>query len=91
MSKPIKDGGAAFPGASVYAGEEHKFVNIGGMTLRDYFAGQALAGMMSGLEPCRDDCRCKSHVPDARYAEEAYDVADAMLAQRELAKGGGDE
>ncbi len=42
-----------------------------GMTLRDYFAGQALAGLASrGLLG-----------PDQR-AQEAYDFADAMLAER---------
>jgi hypothetical protein len=44
----------------------------GGMTLRDYFAGQALAGMMSSTDACD---------PEA-VASRAYVVADAMLEER---------
>jgi hypothetical protein len=47
-----------------------------GMTLRDYFAGKALAGLArhphTGADP-------------AEEAERAYRIADAMLAQREKA------
>jgi hypothetical protein len=45
-----------------------------GMTLRDYFAGQALAGLMS-------DQTIKAMPED--FAESAYLAADAMLAARE--------
>ena len=47
----------------------------GGMTLRDYFAGQALAGI------------CADGGGDLRYQHEltkaAYECADAMLKERE--------
>lgn len=43
-----------------------------GMTLRDYFAGQALAGMLSAPK----------HLPEV-YAKKAYEYADAMLKKRE--------
>lgn len=45
-----------------------------GMTLRDYFAGQALAAMRLGL--------LTSEIVIAGYAERAYQFADAMLKQR---------
>jgi hypothetical protein len=48
------------------------------MTLRDYFAGQALAGMLAA-----DDA---SYM---RAAELAYGYADAMLAARSKQKEGG--
>lgn len=48
-----------------------------GMTLRDYFAGQVLAGMWSGRFP--DDI-CQPTVE--RVAKGAYSIADAMLAER---------
>ena len=45
------------------------------MPLRDYFAAQALAGMLSeGLS----NSNAKAWMP-----EEAYEIADAMLAARE--------
>ena len=49
-----------------------------GMTLREYFAGQALAGI------CADPSRSGSN---RLYAEVCYGLADAMLAARE---GGGE-
>lgn len=51
---------------------------ITGMSLRDYFAAKALAGMLA--DPNFDDGAI-------RAAELAFLVADAMLAER--AKGGG--
>jgi hypothetical protein len=49
-----------------------------GMTLRDYFAGQALAGVLSTHDKCLES-------PFKRYrtvAEISYDFADAMIAER---------
>ncbi len=81
------DGGPAFPQLEVVAGErdghgdaiEAYTVSSGGMSLRDWFAGQALAGEMTGYQD----------VDATRYADaiaaRCYAVADAMLAAR---KGG---
>lgn len=44
-----------------------------GMSLRDYFAGQALAGLTNGR---RENVEV--------FAREAYAVADAMLAERDV-------
>lgn len=59
------DGGPAFPGETW---------GSKGMSLRDYFAGQALAGMLANPE-----------LPtDAEYiAKWSYLNADAMLAERQ--------
>jgi hypothetical protein len=46
-----------------------------GMSLRDYFAGQALAGMLAGAAP----------VP-SRAGSLAYGYADALLAARSARK-----
>ena len=46
-----------------------------GMSLRDYFAGQALMGMMAS------DAGWAT--PQAEVARGAYKLADAMLAERE--------
>ena len=64
-------GGPAFPNDTAYRDERGTLIG-GGMTLRDYFAGQALAGMLA----------------DGSYsfngaAQDAYAFADAMLAERE--------
>jgi hypothetical protein len=53
-----------------------------GMTLRDWFAGQALVGLMS--HNAHDHCPLFGD--GEPFARDAYLVADAMLAER--AKGG---
>ena len=67
MNNPINDGGPAFPIPTEYMTTEQP-----GMTLRDYFAGQALANHytldLDGI-PCN-------------VADFAYQVADAMIAAR---------
>jgi hypothetical protein len=67
MSEPIKDGGPIFlhfvKGLPV----------AGSLTLRDYFAGQALAGNL--IEPTANN---------EQVAKWAYSLADAMLAAREV-------
>ena len=81
MSIPINYGGPAFP--ALYSGEQ-------GMTLRDYFAGQALAGLCArDLRP--NNCG-NTHINHANvrcdedYSRAAYKHADAMLAAREARK-----
>lgn len=44
-----------------------------GMSLRDYFAGQALVGVMASANGA---------IPAEQFAAAAYQVADAMLAAR---------
>ncbi len=46
-----------------------------GMTLRDYFAGQALTGMLAGRQP-------NNAYPLAHLAQMSYATADAMMAER---------
>jgi hypothetical protein len=77
MSK--NDGGPAFP----HEGRDNGPGNIrgwphDGMSLRDWFAGQALAGIMSN---CTGDGRT-TWLPESA-AFHAYSVADAMLKARE--------
>ena len=56
-----------------------EYVPEGGMLLRDYFAGQALAGLIRNEH---DDTIWR--VPPAEYARCAYVMADAMLKAREV-------
>lgn len=64
-------GGTAFP---LIENRTDEVVNPG-MTLRDYFAGQALQGLISGLPD--SDCGIDG------FAHDAYMYADAMLEERE--------
>ena len=84
------DGGPAFPS------EQHETQDgtwnqtyCPGMSLRDYFAGQAMAGITAGLcanpgvlkdEPYRMRAMGRLGFSDA--AKDAYTIADAMLAAR---------
>ena len=64
-------GGPAFPLHN--HGVQTLGMHISGMTLRDYFAGQAIAGklpMPGGMYDAAD------------YARFAYEMADAMLKAR---------
>ena len=52
-----------------------------GMTLRDYFAGQALAGgLEQGIE---DDMNSGWWHDPSKLAKRAYAIADAMLKARD--------
>lgn len=66
-----KDGGPAFPGMD-YINQAGK-VNPPGMSLRDYFAAAALTGIMN----------TPNDLLWTVVASQAYDLADAMLKERE--------
>jgi photosystem II stability/assembly factor-like uncharacterized protein len=69
------DGGHAFPIADAYDADG-RLIAYGnaGMTLRDWFAGQALAGLV------RDHAYLKN------LEQMAYAIADNMLAEQERRK-----
>jgi hypothetical protein len=76
MTDKIDDGGAAFPVPDVFRPDgHHAMAGWYGMSLRDWFAGQALAGLLA------DDLRNWTDWPD-HPAIEAYKMADAMLTAR---------
>lgn len=57
-----------------------------GMTLRDYFAAKAMQARLTDYESCKSllDHAKKSGLAFAEeVAAQAYDMADAMLTQRE--------
>ena len=76
MSAPINDGGPAFPFINEHT---HPTTINHGMTLRDYFAGQALTNVDVRI-PMSDDDDTPSPRAIANYM---YVIADAMLAARE--------
>ncbi len=71
----INDGGPAFPRSAAFSNAERTAcTEQDGMTLRDWFAGQALAGLTADPDmPTFHKC-----------AEIAYACADAMLRAREV-------
>lgn len=64
-----KDGGPAFPQ---------------GLSLRDYFAGQALAGWLASFPT-------DAVVRAPKVASFAYEIADAMIAARTAREASGQE
>lgn len=77
MSKTIDDGGPAFP--------SNEMIEETGMTLRDWFAGQAMAGMVSSKDIISACIKAAYHDgvdPTDIVAADAYTYADAMLAER---------
>lgn len=81
------DGGPAFP--RVGEGFGNPNYDAPGMTLRDYFAGQALAGVMAAAEEhFSGNSRDKDALADWKWAVESnwagfcYRMADAMCAAR---------
>jgi hypothetical protein len=80
MSK-INDGGPAYPGGlfePAYGGSNDRKPYNDGMSLRDWFAGQALAGMCAH----RGFVDAMADAAIANRTRQSYEYADAMLAAR---------
>lgn len=75
----MADNPGAFPFQDVTAQGEPCEPHFG-MTLRDWFAGQALAGMLPNEDmPWSSD---HAEIEASTIANAAYELADAMLAER---------
>ena len=88
MEKPTDTGGAAFPMPAMagWGGQT-------GMDLRDYFAGQAMVGLLSrDLEGNSlgnqhiNHAQVKGRADPAWVAMKSYEIADAMLYERRAAE-----
>lgn len=80
-SKP--DGGPAFPRTLVKDRPYGQFEPEDGMTLRDWMAGMALQGMCTqAFESALIDKETGKKPTTGKFAREAYNFADAMLAER---------
>jgi hypothetical protein len=77
VNDKINDGGPAFP--TTGEGYGYSRYSHNGMTLRDWFAGQALTGLMAN--PHANIEWMEKHAVTS-----AYNAADAMLAERERRK-----
>jgi len=72
----MDDGGFAFPMTASTGDPRDGVYCQNGMTLRDWFAGQALQGILAGT---------RNGDKPANWAKAAYLIADAMIK----ARGGG--
>ncbi|MBS0328250.1 MAG: hypothetical protein JSR30_00225 [Proteobacteria bacterium] len=79
------DGGPAFPVADTVHPSGQIQYGFNGMSLRDWFASQALMGMCI-QRPQDDDPDVWNH---RMLANSAYAMADAMLSARAQGKQGG--
>ena len=81
LTKMIIDGGPAFPHSLDWGWSDklkrYEAIGYNGMTLRDYFAGKALQGLLASIQPNQlwsgDD-----------VAVTCYRTADAMIKAREV-------
>jgi len=71
MSEEQKDGGPAFATPINEYGPGQK-----GMSLRDYFSGEAMRALIEITDPLKE-------IGIKATAEKAYRIADAMLEERE--------
>lgn len=89
MANEIDDGGPAFPSHGTMGEREHC-----GMSLRDWYAGQALIGLASGSQEIELDVKVGESVKDARQrywqniAYGAYVIADALIAAKRKSEEG---
>lgn len=85
MSKPIDDGGPAFPANFLSMGNENY-----GASLRDYFAGQALAGLLASKDAMESLLK---EMDSGEYktlgeviGKWTYGYADSLLKERNKSK-----
>ena len=85
---PDKTGGPAFPGKILhdrnFSTGEPIFAYFNGMSLRDWFAGQVLTGVITGILTNEKTARWFNDQPNASsaIADYAGGIADAMLKER---------
>jgi hypothetical protein len=83
MEPKKNNGGPAFPVLELDQISGQIYDQHMGVTVRDYFAAQALPGVLGAVMP--QECHRWSL---ADFAHEAYALADAMLAERAKPAGG---
>jgi len=87
-----RDGGQAFPQPITLGPSGDAYPAFPGMTLRDWFAGQAMAAIISKILPLNDsgETQAGAAAADIDHMEGviggvcrgAYPYADAMIAER---------
>jgi hypothetical protein len=92
VTEPKKsDGGHAFPSSRALEKTHTGYFAVEqdrGMTLRDYVAAKALAGRLAmyanpdAYHAFLSECAAEGTTPNEQLAIDAYNTADAMLAER---------
>ena len=83
MTTKIDDGGPAFPvPIAAHASGDTVPAFDWGMSLRDWFAGQALVGLMAATAHPESGGPSHSYGGNDGLARTAYALADAMLAAK---------
>ncbi|CAB4156112.1 hypothetical protein UFOVP673_40 [uncultured Caudovirales phage] len=77
---PTNDGGPAFPCEVYICPQDTEPSKFSGMSLRDWFAGQALNGYLASWSDDSDPI----FFEPCHTAKTSYAYADAMLAAREV-------
>ena len=77
----MKDCGSAFPILDAWKESSDLYCRDGGMSLRDWFAGQALVGFLGATHPSLERGRVFED-----FAGCCYKIADVMLAERKKNK-----
>lgn len=91
MAEHQKNGGPAFPIQNAQFTEAYG--GAPGMTLRDWFAGQAMHGIVGSIGSEEAYLRLRGHAQSEDLtvsqwiARDAYKQADAMLAERSKPEG----
>ena len=75
------NGGPAFPNFQFTENGKVEICPQGGMSLRDYFAAKAMAGMLSNKDTEARNI-VENSVAQSHLAQIGYAIADAMLAAR---------
>lgn len=77
-----KTGGSAFPWSRATPKGPVPYDDDHGMTLRDWFAGMAMASLYAGGRRGWEDERLSDHDWSEVVALNAYEMADAMIKER---------
>jgi hypothetical protein len=81
MTLDDKTGGQAFPSLILEKGTL-ELQQVDGMTVRDWFAGKAVAGLMAS--------RDADTLEPSEVSERVFAIADAMLTERERGRRSGE-
>ena len=76
MSVPLDDGGPAFPCQELNGQGDPIMAMQFGLSIRDWFAGQALGHIPELLAVAEENASCWN------IAKHAYQIADAMMTAR---------